>query len=151
MTPRNAFPMALALLVVACAFTQSALAQSILGNWQTPTGSVLQVYSCGDAFCIKVLQIERSAPGTTDFNNPDPKLRSRSLCRLQIGSGFHPGKNQGSAEDGEVYDPETGKTYHGVMQAAGPDHLKLRGYIGITLFGRTEVWTRNNGSIPACH
>ena len=63
---------------------------------------------------------------------------------LEIGRGFRL-TDPAHAEDGTLYDPKSGKTYHGVMESAG-DKLKLRGYVGIKALGRTEVWTRENGS-----
>jgi uncharacterized protein (DUF2147 family) len=47
-----------------------------------------------------------------------------------------------SWENGEIYDPESGKTYSCNMKMETADKLNIRGYIGISLIGRTEVWTR---------
>jgi len=44
--------------------------------------------------------------------------------------------------DGTVVDPENGKEYKGKIWAVGTDRLKMRGYIGISLLGRTESWVR---------
>ncbi len=131
----------------------SAYAQSpaIDGNWRTPTGSVIDVYSCGDTVCLRIVQVEKSAAGTVDANNPDPALRSRSLCGLRVGSGFHAVNGGQGAEDGQLYDPTNGKTYTGMLAAVGSDRLRLRGYVGIKLFGRTEEWTRVTEAVPPCH
>ena len=139
------------LLLVLATTPSSARAQGIVGNWRTSTGSVVQVYACSGAICLRVLAIEKTAPGTVDENNPDPRLRSRSLCGLQIGSGFQPKDGGQSAETGQIYDPKNGKTYSASLAIDGADHLKLRGYMGVKLFGRTEEWTRTAESIPACH
>ena len=93
-------------LLVLATTSLSARAQGIAGNWRTSTGSVVQIHSCSDAVCLRVLAIEKTAPGTVDENNPDPKLRSRSLCGLQIGSGFQPRNGGQSAENGQIYDPK---------------------------------------------
>ena len=45
-------------------------------------------------------------------------------------------------ENGTIYDPKSGNTYSCTMELDGPDKLKVRGYIGISLIGRTDVWTR---------
>lgn len=49
----------------------------------------------------------------------------------------------GHYEGGEILDPENGKTYRCIMKlnTAG-DKLEVRGYIGISLFGRSQTWTR---------
>ena len=44
--------------------------------------------------------------------------------------------------DGTAVDPENGKEYKGKIWSEGADGLHLRGFIGITLFGRTELWKR---------
>ena len=121
-----------------------------MGNWTTPTGSVVQVYPCATTVCLRILVVEKSAPGTQDENNPDPALRSRSLCGLQIGSGFQPKAEGQSADNGQIYDPKSGKTYSGSLALNGADRLKLRGYVGVKLFGRTEEWTRTTQPVPAC-
>ncbi|MGA2047964.1 MAG: DUF2147 domain-containing protein [Terracidiphilus sp.] len=44
--------------------------------------------------------------------------------------------------DGTVVDPENGKEYKGKIWSVGKDSLKMRGFVGISLLGRTETWTR---------
>lgn len=44
--------------------------------------------------------------------------------------------------DGTVVDPENGKEYKGKIWSVGTDALKMRGFVGISLLGRTETWTR---------
>lgn len=122
--------------------------QDLLGNWTNPTGSTVQIYHCGSDVCLRIIAIRKNAPGRADVNNPNPSLRKRPLCGLQIGTHFHLA-NSNRAEDGQLYDPESGKTYSGSMTQRG-DKLMLRGYIGIPLFGRTEVWTRARPDLPTC-
>jgi uncharacterized protein (DUF2147 family) len=43
---------------------------------------------------------------------------------------------------GTVVDPENGKVYKGKVWAVGQDKLNMRGFIGFSLLGRTESWTR---------
>ena len=49
---------------------------------------------------------------------------------------------------GEIYDPESGKTYSAKMSLESPDTLSLRGYVGIPLFGRPSTWSRQKSKIP---
>lgn len=132
--------------------TAAVTAQSpgIEGNWRTPTGSIISASPCGGDLCLMIKQVEKSAPGTLDHNNPDPKLQSRSLCGIEIGSGFKPADGGKKAEGGHIYDPKSGKTYSASLAADG-ETLKLRGYIGLKAFGRTEQWTRATGPVETCY
>jgi uncharacterized protein (DUF2147 family) len=77
----------------------------------------------------------------TDRNNPDPTLRNRLLAGIEIATGFtYAGKNLW--ENGKIYDPESGNTYRSKITLRPDNHLELRGFIGISLIGRTVVWTR---------
>ncbi|MBD0401160.1 MULTISPECIES: DUF2147 domain-containing protein [unclassified Flammeovirga] len=78
-----------------------------------------------------------------DKLNPDSSLRERLLEDMYILIDFEY-KGNGTWENGSVYDPDSGKTYSGSIQSTGPNVLKMRGYVGIKLFGRTELWTRVN-------
>ncbi|MGC9361516.1 MAG: DUF2147 domain-containing protein [Candidatus Syntrophosphaera sp.] len=76
-----------------------------------------------------------------DVENPDPELRSRPLLDMVIISGLvDKGKNKYAK--GTIYDPKSGNTYSSKGELTSPNVLKLRGYIGISLVGRTETWTR---------
>jgi len=52
------------------------------------------------------------------------------------------GDGDGEWSGGTIYDPNNGKTYSCKLKLTGPDTLKVRGYIGISLIGRSETWKR---------
>lgn len=134
-------------LIMASACT-SAQDVPFLGDWQEPGGSVVRIEHCGNDLCMKIDILSSTAPSTTDTHNPDASLRNRSLCNLQIGSGFHM-DDATHASGGQLYDPKSGNTYHGKMTVEG-DTLNLRGYVGVPLFGRTEVWRRVPPASTVC-
>lgn len=75
-----------------------------------------------------------------DNKNPDDKLKKRSLWGVRLFQGF---KFDGEWTGGEIYDPDSGKTYKCKMSLEEDKKtLNLRGYVGIPLFGRTSHWTR---------
>ena len=82
-----------------------------------------------------------------DRNNPDPALRSRTLDGMLMvwGLRFNPGDQEWS--NGHVYNADDGHTYRCLVRLKDPDHLHLRGYVGITLLGGSTVWTRVD-SVP---
>ena len=133
------------LAVVLFALPAPAQNSGVASDWREPGGSVIRIAPCGAELCARLVALSSQAPGRADVHNPDPAKRIRPLCGLQIGYGFQP-SGPDHAEGGHLYDPKSGKTYQGEMTARG-DHLMLRGYVGIKLFGRTEEWTR----IPPWH
>ena len=130
----------------------SALGQQphagVLGDWQSPDGSVIAIAPCGESVCARLVAVDPKAPGRFDAENPDPALRSRRLCGLEIGREFHL-VDPDHATGGKLYDPKSGKTYSGSMSAEG-DKLSLRGYVGLKIFGRSEVWTRVKPGFTPC-
>jgi uncharacterized protein (DUF2147 family) len=53
-------------------------------------------------------------------------------------------KQKGDAyEGGEILDPDNGKTYRCKMKVLeSGKKLEVRGFIGISLFGRSQTWLR---------
>ena len=49
-----------------------------------------------------------------------------------------------SWEDGTILDPKSGKTYSCYITFEDENILKVRGYIGFSLLGRTQKWIRKN-------
>src|SRR5690606_34905985 len=126
-----------ALLVSIFAFAQNA--DPILGKWQNPSGEgKIEIYKKGDKYIGKLYWIKDA--NKKDQKNPDAKLRNRKIQGLEILSGFtRDGQNYSG---GQIYDPKSGKTYSCKMTVKGPDKLDIRGYLGVSLLGRTETWKR---------
>ena len=138
----------LAVLFASPLARSAAAATGLQGDWLTPDKSAVAVYRCGTDLCIKIARVSPDVPYTTDGLNPNASLKSRQLCGLVIGTNFKTADTS-HAEDGTLYDPKSGKTYHGSMSIDG-DRLQLRGYLGLKLFGRTETWMRSPNQIEAC-
>ena len=78
-----------------------------------------------------------------DIHNPDPVLRERSLKGITFLWGFEYNAKKNRWHDGRVYDPETGKTYDAkISLEKNGSILKMRGYMGISMFGRTAKFER---------
>lgn len=125
---------------------------NILGSWKTEGGdSRLELFRCGEKICGKIVWLKvpsyidsKDGPvGKTkvDRKNPDPALRNRPILGLQVMKGLT-AKSNFRWDKGICYDPETGKSYKCKMQLVSPDRLELRGYIGVSLIGRTFSLTR---------
>lgn len=124
------------------------------GLWLTENkDGVVEIYRCGDRLCGKLAWL-RLKPGgenprALDINNPDPTRRDQPLCGLAFMQDFRMA-GPTDWEDGSIYDPRSGDTYHTTLALQPDGALRLRGYIGISLFGRSEVWTRYTQPLPSC-
>jgi uncharacterized protein (DUF2147 family) len=126
----------------------NAAEAGVRGYWQEPSGAVIQIAQCAEALCLKIVALAPGDHPHTDVHNPDEKLRGRPLCGLRVGQDFTQTDSQ-HADGGHVYDPRSGRTYSGSMTAQG-NTLKLRGYLGIELLGRTQTWTRVGQGHATC-
>ncbi len=117
--------------------------ENFIGLWKTKDGkSIIKIYKKQNGeFAGKIVWLaepldEKGHP-KSDSKNPDENLKKRPLLNLELLYGFY-FKNS-ELKDGKIYDPKSGKTYNCVIKTKGSD-LIIRGYIGISLFGRSETW-----------
>jgi uncharacterized protein (DUF2147 family) len=127
-----------------------AVEPAAAGFWVTPDhGAVVNITPCDSGLCGHIVGLRTDRNPTDipkDDHNPDPTKRGNPRCGLVLMGGLKPVKGSTTEwEDGWVYDPESGHTFTGEMHLEGPDTLKLRGYLGISLLGQTQVWTRETG------
>lgn len=80
------------------------------------------------------------APGRVCDKCPGD-LKGRPFAGLQIMRGLHADGDRWTG--GTIIDAESGTVYKCSITAL-PDgkRVEVRGYVGISLFGRTETWTR---------
>lgn len=114
-------------------------ADAVLGTWLVAAkDGQVTIYKCGDKYCGRITWSD--TPEDLDAKNPDPAKRSNTILGMDIMWGFV--YEDGKWVAGRVYDPDSGKTYKGRMWLESADVLRLKGFVGITLLGRTETWTR---------
>ena len=119
--------------------------QSIIGTWlsESRDGKIL-IYQSGNRFFGKLIWTNKlydeKGNQRKDIFNPDIQLKKRPLLNLIILSDFI--YSDGKWEQGRVYDPKNGKLYNAVLKLKS-NQLEIRGYVGISLFGRSTVWTRS--------
>ena len=141
-----------ATMLLAASTVFGAGPNDILGLWKTEKGDVhLEFFGCGETICGKIVWLDEpkyvneidGPVGIAKFDrkNPDPTLMNRLILGLQVMKGVtYLGKNKWGG--GVCYDPQSGNTYKCKMKLVSPDRLEMRGYIGISLFGRNYVLTR---------
>lgn len=115
---------------------------AILGEWMNAEKDArFEIYKTDNQYFGKI--IWGTGGDTQDSKNPDPKLRSRDLVGLTILKNFvFEGGN--SWTDGTIYNPKEGKTYSCKLTLIATNKLAVRGFVGFSLFGKTETWTKIN-------
>jgi uncharacterized protein (DUF2147 family) len=114
---------------------------AIVGEWWTEgkQGRIRFVRSPDDTY--SGILVGGADPGA-DVNNKDPALRKRPLLGIVLIWHLRPG--DGEYVDGYVYNPRNGETYRMKAELTGKTTLKVRGYLGISLLGQSQTWTRAN-------
>jgi uncharacterized protein (DUF2147 family) len=142
--------------LAAAGWSAAADGDQIVGLWATAPDEVdgnahVEIYENNGTYEGKIVWLEKpvynpddeqgmAGQEKVDRENPDTALRSRPILGLEIMSGFvYEGDNKW--KKGTIYAPDDGKTYKCKMSLSG-DVLKVRGFIGISMLGRTEEWTR---------
>lgn len=130
------------------------LAQTVDGTWRVQDGNGEVTFApCGGKVCGRLTWLEEpnrpDGSPKRDMNNPEAGQRDRLLCGLQIVGDMNP-NGPGSWNDGWIYDPSDGTTYQSKMALQPDGTLEVRGFVGISLFGKSQVWTRKAqpGSCP---
>ena len=137
---------ALIILVFAAlqAHAQTDAADRITGIWLTEQkDGKIQIFRTGNTYTGKLIWgnsvLDKDGKPKHDVNNPDPKLRQRTLQGMVMLTGLV--HEDGKWQNGKIYNGLTGKSYSAVVTIKG-NMLQLRGYIGLPLFGKTTVWQR---------
>ena len=137
-----------ALQLVGLTIFAQTRSDDIVGVWLTngKEPAKIQIYKSGEKYYGKIIWLKNptdNGKSRLDANNPDKSKRIQPIIGLIILKGF---KFDGDEEweDGDIYDPESGDTYSCYLSLKNKNTLKVRGYIGISLFGRTEIWTKSS-------
>ncbi len=127
-------------------FFQIAFSQTVIGRWKTiddETGKekgVVEIYEMKGKIYGKIIEVLE----------PEHRDKKCVLCSGEdknkpiLGLTFIKGLKKDGEEynGGQVLDPKNGKLYRCYITLVGKDKLKVRGYVGISLFGRTQYWYR---------
>ncbi len=154
---RLAYALAAVFLLCLCGNAYAQNADAIVGKWLDGKGKAhIEIYKGdGGKYFGKIVWLKEPAypaddkkgmAGKTkvDRENPDPAKRNQPILGLLILRDF---VFSGSIwEQGRIYDPENGKDYKCKMTLSTPDTLDVRGFIGFSMFGRTDNWTRVKAS-----
>lgn len=131
-------------LFVSCVFYSQN--KSVLGKWKTiddETGkakSIVEIYEKSGKIYGKVIEILDTAHKNDLCKECSGEDANKPILGITVIKGLtRDGKEYSS---GKILDPKNGKLYQCFITLIGNDKLKVRGYIGISLLGRTQYWQR---------
>ncbi|HEU0124776.1 MAG TPA: DUF2147 domain-containing protein, partial [Flavobacterium sp.] len=102
--------------------------------------SIVEIYEKSGKVYGKVVDILRDSHKKDVCVKCDGADKNKPILGMVIMNGL---KKDGSEYNGgTILDPTTGKKYKCYITLESADKLKLRGYIGLSLMGRTQYWTR---------
>lgn len=144
---------ALIALVVAPAFAQGAQ-DPVHGLWLTANGkAIVEFAPCGAKTCGRMVWVANPLDDTgalkRDVKNDDSAKRDRTICGLPLLGDLDQAK-QGAWEGGWIYNPRDGSTYGADIETVSESQLKVRGYLGVSLFGKSQIWTRVTDNRGGC-
>lgn len=121
---------------------------AIVGTWLSASGEAkIEIYKTGNKYFGKIIWIqepndEKTGKPKTDSNNPDKSAQNKPIVGLEILKNFDYIAKDNAWKNGTIYDPKSGKTYKCNITLKGSDQMNIRGFIGVSLLGRTETWEK---------
>lgn len=132
--------------LISFAFIATVQSQSVIGKWKTiddETGkpkSVVEIYEKSGKIYGKIVDIldpQKKDKLCTECTGDE---KNKPVLGMVIVKGLK--KDANEFNDGSITDPVTGKKYKCFITLESKDKLKVRGYIGFALIGRTQYWHR---------
>ena len=121
-------------------------AQSVFGKWKTiddKTGkakSVVEIFESNGKVFGKVVEIVDPVKRDRKCEKCEGTDKNKPILGLVILKGL--AKDGTEYNGGKIVDPETGNLYKCFIKLQGKDKLEVRGYMGISLIGRSQTWIR---------
>jgi uncharacterized protein (DUF2147 family) len=126
--------------------SETFTADDIIGVWANSDNVMkVKIEKIGSHYFGKLIWLEKpnepDGKPKLDKNNPDPNLRKVPFIGLRVMKDMKY-KGDGIWNGGTLYDPEKGKTYGCKITLVSKDVANIRGYIGLSLLGKTEKFSR---------
>ncbi len=136
----------LLILILSIFFTTTGFSQTIFGAWNSfdeetnKIESVIEIYEKDTKAFAKIISIKDANKSSARCVECDGKRKNEPILGMNILTGLKKDGDEWSG--GKILDPKNGKEYKCYLQLLDDNTLKLRGYIGISMFGRTAIWKR---------
>lgn len=139
----------MALLALPSGAADGRTTDPVHGYWLTQNHkAIVEMAPCGTATCGRMVWVD-SGRSSADRDQAGHAGYARPLCGIELIGGLKRA-GVGDWQDGWVYNPKNGETYGAEVHALSPYLLKVRGYLGTTLLGKSQVWTRVSGDRGGC-
>jgi uncharacterized protein (DUF2147 family) len=120
-------------------------AQEITGKWKTiddksgETKSIIEIFEKNGTFFGKVVEIFNKKKRDALCEKCVEPDKNKPVLGMVIIKNMK--KNKAVYEDGTITDPENGKMYSCSITPK-KNKLEVRGYLGISMFGRSQTWEK---------
>ena len=129
-----------------CIISFSINAQTIFGKWENrdeetnKVDSVIEIYEKNGKAFAKIIEITGKEKQKSVCDKCKGERKNKPILGMNILTGLS--KNNDEWSGGKILDPKNGKIYSCFIQLKNNNKLKVRGYVGAALFGRTVYWYR---------
>lgn len=117
----------------------------IIGVWKDGQGKgQVQIYKLNGKYYGKIIWLKNAkdvnSKPKVDRKNPNPDLRTKPIIGMVMLKDFKYDDDEWTG--GHIYNPSDGKEYKAYMKLKDKSTLNVRGYVGISLLGKTDTWSR---------
>lgn len=118
-----------------------------MGRWQAVSdvdgkpSALIEISEANGQLVGTIRALLSESDSTVVCDKCEGARQGQRVVGMQILWGMHPDGDEWSG--GSILDPESGKVYRAKMHLESDGkRLVVRGFVGIALFGRSQVWLR---------
>ncbi len=142
-------------MTVTCFTSATFVADDIAGTWLNQDKDAhIKIFALNGKYFGQIVWLKTPIDPETgkpkvDKHNSDESKRNVPIMNLVIMKNLVFDAGDQDWEDGQIYDPKSGNGYSLTCTLTDKNTMQLRGYMGLSLFGRTDIWTRVIDPAPA--
>jgi len=142
-------------LTVTCFSATSYVKSDITGTWLNQDQDAhIKIFELNGMFFgqivwLKIPNDPETGKPKLDKHNSDDAKKTKPVLNLIIMKNLVWNESDQNWSGGLIYDPKSGNSYSLTCTLTNQNTMELRGYMGLSLFGRTDIWTRVIEPAPA--
>lgn len=132
-------------LLLIMTLSLTANGQTIVGLWETyddktnDKKAIIEIYKKNNLYFAKIVKSFVRHKNAVCKECKAAK-KDKPIIGLVIIENIK--KNGKQYDDGTILDPETGEQYSCYMELINKNKLKVRGFLGFSILGRTQYWLK---------